>query len=277
MIVYVDILICLNTVITYFILLAVKAINRNIIKIIRLVLASLIGGFSSLYILLPQQSAFIEILIKLVLSGIIVSIAFGTESIKKVLRSIFLFFAISFVYAGFMLGFWYIFKPNGMVINNGVIYFQISPVILIFSTVVCYLLIIFLKKFLNKKDEHAEKKKVKILYSGKEYFADCMVDSGNSVKDPVGICKILIIDKQFAFKIFGNETTERVLKLQMDGLNSIFRVIPYKTVSESSIMPAIKIDKAIVDNKEISDVLIGIVNTSFDGDFNGIISNEFYS
>lgn len=274
MIVYADVLICFNTVITYFILLAVKAVNRNKTKIIKVVLASLIGGFSSLYILLPQQNIFVEIMVKFILSGIITIVAFGFDCFKKFIRSLFFFFSISFIYAGFMLGFFYLLKPNGMVINNGVVYFQISPVILVVASVLFYYIMIFFKQFFSKKDEYAKNKIITLVYKNKEYIINCMVDSGDTIKDPMGLCEVVILDKINAQKIIGKEFCEMVLNFAVTE-DIMLRVIPYKTINGDGLLPAIKIDFAIVDEQKKSNVLVGIVDYSFDGDFDGIISPEF--
>lgn len=276
MVVYADILICLNTVITYFIIIAAKAISGIKAGILRIILSSFLGGFSSLYIFLPQQPTYIELIIKLVFSAVITVVLCGVTRFKSILRFFFCFYAVSFLYAGFMIGFWYLLKPKGMVINNGVVYFSISPIVLIISTAVCYLIINFVSKQLKRDDTFADKKTVELNFEGKSYNCVCMVDTGNTLRDTLGDCKVLILGIQKSKAVFGERTAECALKLKVeDGLNSRFRLLPYGTVGGHGIMPALRIDNARIDGKMVQKVLIGISNKNFDGEVDGIISPDF--
>lgn len=277
MVVYADVLIVLNIVVTYFILLATKLIASASAKTYKLVLAALVGGLSSLYIFLPQQHFATEILIKLLFSAVITIIAFGAVPLKRYIRSVFSFYAVSFLYAGFMLGFWYVLKPAGMVINNGVVYFSISPIVLILSTAVCYFIIIVARNFYKVSDKNAVHETVKIYNCGKEYEFDCIVDTGNTLSDPMSADKVIILARRASEKLFGREAVKGALLFDntCSKLNR-FRVLPYKTASGNSIMPAIGADFAVAQGVKNDNVLIGILSDDL-GDFDGIISPSFFS
>lgn len=274
MIVYADVLVFLNIIVTYFILLATKCFSRASAKTYKIVLASLVGGVSSLYIFLPQQPFLVEILLKLLFSAIITVIAFSAVPFKRYIRSVFSFYAVSFIYAGFMLAFWYVLKPKGMVINNGIVYFSVSPIVLILSTVFCYGVIIFAGNFYKKSDANAQKVAVTISRGGSDFLFDCMVDTGNSLTDPLGNDKIIILSKSSACEMFGNDCVERLLKLSPAAPEK-FRVLPYKTALGSGLMPAVKVESAAADNIKNYNVLVGIINDNFT-DFGGIISPSFF-
>ncbi|MBR6693777.1 MAG: sigma-E processing peptidase SpoIIGA [Clostridia bacterium] len=276
MIIYLDVLVALNTIVTYFILLATRRLSHASARTIRLAAAALLGGFSSLYIFLPQQKFIFEALIKLLFSAVIVMVSFGFGTPKKYLRCVFSFFAVSFIYAGFMLAFWYVAKPNGMVINNGVVYFSISPIVLILSTVICYFVIVIAQKFYNRQDINATKKTVNLLRAGSEFSFECMVDTGNSISDPLGNSKIIILGKKASVEVFGKENIEKFLEISPQiSPNFKYRLIPYETATGESILPIVLIDGAVVDGKNIGNVAVGILNSDF-LDFDGIISPSFF-
>ena len=276
LVIYVDVLVALNIITTYFILLATKRILRITARTVRLALSALVGGISSLYIFFPQSAFLSETLIKLFLSAVIVYIAFGYGSLKKYFRAVFSFFAASFIYAGFMLGFWYVARPAGMVINNGFVYFSISPIVLITSTVLCYFAIILAQRFYKREDVNAVKKEVILHNKGSEFSFECMVDTGNSISDPMGDSKIIILGRNAANIIFGKDNVDSVLKMSVRLPKELrYRVIPYKTAMGRGLLPIVSIDGAEVDNMKTNRVAVGILANDF-GDIDGIISPNFF-
>lgn len=276
MVVYADILVSLNTVVTYFILLAAKSVCHAQSGFIRMTAASVVGGFSSLYIFLPEQGMLSETAAKIAFSAIITAVAFGVGKIKAYLRALFCFYAVSFIYAGFMLGFWHILKPKGMTVNNGVVYFSVSPLVLICSTALCYMLIRLLQSLLRRENSLSPEKNIRLNYGDNSVLCRCMVDSGNTVNDIYGDCGVVIIDRVTADYLFGETLTEQLLLNRAEGsLATRFRLIPYKTLNASGVMPCVKIDSAEADNKKTDKVIVGIVSAKFDGDFSGIVSPDF--
>ncbi len=59
---------------------------------------------------------------------------------------------MNFAFAGFMMAIWYFISPQGMIIKNSIVYFNISPIILIGSTAVCYVVIRFIYRFIGKHE-----------------------------------------------------------------------------------------------------------------------------
>lgn len=272
--VYVDILIALNTLVTYFMLLGVKMLSGVKSRLRKLIIASLIGGVSSLYILLPQQSFLIEITVKLIVSIVLALVGYYINSFKILLRTVIYLFSVSFSYAGLMIAFFYALKPNGMIINNGVVYFSVSPLMIIFSSVLCYFVLLLLKRFLRREDVNSKYVDIEFSLNDKIVCCRCLIDSGCAVNDAYGGKKVAIINKTAAYDLFGIETVDTAVKLQVSS-DSKYRLIPYKTLSSKGIMPAFLIDFARVDNTIIKKVLLCVSNITFDGDFDGIISPQF--
>lgn len=276
MVVYVDILIFLNIVITYLILLATEKISRVRSRVFRLIVSSLIGGFSSLYILLPQQNFLIEFIVKLVFGAVITLTAFKTSSAKVFFRTLLSFLFVSFLYAGSMFALWYVIKPENLLINNGVVYFSLSPIVLIASTTVCYLVLRLLQTVLKPSDKYARKEEIVFSFDNKSVSCLCMVDTGCSVCDNFGNYRVAIVGRGVANELFGEANVASAVSMTPnEEIASRFRVIPYKTLSDGGIMPAIMADFALAERKKIPCVLVCISDNRFNGDFEGIISPAF--
>ena len=154
-VVYADVLIVLNTVITFILLLTVKIFAGVSGNALRILLASFVGGVYSLIILAPKMPL---ILIFLAKSGMCVSItfiAFHIRNLRKMLRCCILFLCVSFLYAGILYAFSYFLQSDSLIVNNGAAYFQISAVSLILICSAVYGVIYLLRKklFLIKQND----------------------------------------------------------------------------------------------------------------------------
>ena len=134
MIVYADILIILNLAVDYFLLRAAAFLQHLNPPLWRMLLSSLAGGISSLYIFLPPRGVILDILFRTAVCAAVTFICFGFGKIKRFLCSLGVFLLVTFGYGGAMTALWYLLKPSGMTVINSVVYFNISPAVLIFSS-----------------------------------------------------------------------------------------------------------------------------------------------
>lgn len=139
--VYVDVLLVMNYIINMLLIVCMGKLSGREPKRRRIVAAALFGAATSLTIFLPFMGVFLSILMKLVISAAIVLIAFSYINLRIFFKQLFLFFAVSFSFAGVMLGIWLAFSPKGMTYYNGVVYFDISSFLLIITTAVAYALL----------------------------------------------------------------------------------------------------------------------------------------
>jgi stage II sporulation protein GA (sporulation sigma-E factor processing peptidase) len=249
MVVYVDILLFLSIVLDLLIISLTAKFTRSNPKLKRKILASLVSSLFSLYIFLPKQSFIIELLLRLLSSVIPVLICFGFKSLKSFCFKVFVFYCISFIYAGFMMGIWLLFKPESMSINNGVVYFNISPLILLTVSFVLYLAITLIRSFVKPDANLATRSDVELKFLDKTVFTKAMIDSGHSLENIFGDGIIIIIDFDICEDLIGSSQATSVLCFNVSQGTEIakrFRVVPIKTVSGENLMPAIKLDSLII-------------------------------
>ena len=250
MVVYADVLIVLNLLVDYFLLSAAALILRRRIKVIRIVTAAFVGGLSSLYIFLPSLSVFADFALKLLICAVMSLICFGFGSLKAFLKSALVSFGVTCAYAGIMIAAWHIFKPNGMLINNSVVYFNISPLILVGASVVSYLCFMFLSAVFRRSAETAKLCNISLFADGKKVELSAIVDTGNSLNDVFGKSEVIIADKSAARSLFGEIDPQINMSVK-----ARYRIVPCTTVSGGDMLEGFRCDKAELQSEDRQIVL----------------------
>lgn len=237
MVVYVDVLLVVNLIVDFFLLKITFKLLKTDPKPIRVLISSGIGAVSSLYIFFPESTAFINITYQLIIGSLIMLTALGFKSLKYFLRSVAVFFTVTCVYGGIMTALWQVLKPKGMVINNSVVYFNISPLVLILSTVSGYFLYLFLNKILALPSKTAKKCSLNLYALGKSVGLTGIIDTGNSITDVLSNSEIIIVDKAVAVSLLGREDFSK------DPIYATrYRTIPCETVMGRSLLEGFRCD-----------------------------------
>lgn len=245
--IYVDILIAVNLFINYILLLLTAKFLSLKWKSIRLVFGEILSGIYSLYILFPETNLFLSILVKLIMSITIVWCVFGFKSLKSFIKITLCFYAINFLFSGMMLGLWILFRPSSMEMNNGVVYFNISPLVLIASTIVSYFIIEIFYRIIGKNHIKNSFYEIKINIEDSPVKLRAKVDTGNILREPFSNLPVIIVRKSTAEKIIPPKLLG-LLDNYYQNTNNIssyevkypIRMVPFKTVAGSGVLPAFK-------------------------------------
>lgn len=242
MIVYVDILVLLNFLVDYFLLLLVAKLLNIKYKIKRLVFGAFVGGISALYIFISVKYKIIEVLINCLISALICLCAFGFKSIKLFLKRTLSLYIVSCLYAAIMFLLHKTFKPNGLVINNSVVFIDISPLFLVLATVIIYLSLIIFKKIFKTDAKFSKRADITLCLENNTTNLSAIIDSGNSIEDVFFQNEIIIVDSDAVSKLFKTNN----LKKNKDYKNR-YRLIPCDTVAGATCLEGYRIDKATVN------------------------------
>ncbi len=268
MIIYADVLIAVNIIINFLLLMLTAKVCKTGYNLLRIVASCFLGGLFSLYIFLPEQHILIELAIRTTVCLILTFIAFGFNNIKFFIKASFCYFLSNMLFGGIVFAVWSLFKPGGIIINNGMVYFDISPIILISTTVISYFLITLITRFTKSSGNQNNKYSLQIFYKDKKIIANCLLDTGNSLTDNISDRPVILINKSLAFLLLEEElAVETVPKSKVQG----FRVIPYYSVEHKGLLPAFKADYIIINNQKIYSVIVAVTNTDFK-DYDGLIS-----
>lgn len=262
-VIYVDVLFILNFFVTYLLLLTTKYLLKRNSKVWRLLLGALAGAAYSLIILVPEMSFIFSFLGKFVSAAIIVAVSFRFSSIKAFFKGFLFFFASSFIYVGIMIAVWLTFKPNGLVINNASIYFNISPRLLIFSSLLAYIISTLIIKIHNRVTAKNALYQLEIFNHEKKIFVTAFVDTGNKLREPFSNAPVIVIDEEEAKPL-----------LMAEGL----RIIPYHTINGEGMLKAYPAEKVIIRSNGLEIPLfhqyIAISNHPFQGEYKALIHPE---
>lgn len=224
MTVYVDVLLCINLIVDYFIISLTAKLLKTSCRFGRQLLGSAVGGICALFILLPEGGIILNLLLRLLTAAAVITASFGFGSVSLFLRKVCAFFAISFVFSGAMFAVWYFIRPAGLLVHNGIVYYNLSSIVLIVSAIFVYCLITLISRFIARKTLQTCRLKIETDSSTVEVIA--LVDSGNKLKEPFSERPVVLIDPKYSFILEGAKNKERV--------------IPYSTVSDSGILLGVR-------------------------------------
>ena len=177
--IYLDVLVGLNIYITWALFDCCELLGHIRAKRSRKCLASLAGGMSSLLILLPEMGMVTLALLRLGLAAGLTFIAFGFRGKRHFLRTVFLFFAVNFLFAGTMIALWLMAAPSGMAIRNGVVYFHLSALTLVISTVAASLAAKGLSFLFFRRKPEKLIETIRLTVDGNEAELRVFLDTGN--------------------------------------------------------------------------------------------------
>lgn len=235
--IYIELVFIVNFLLDFIILYGTKRLLKLNKSNKRLLLASIIGSLSTIIVFLKITNI-ILIILKILLSLILVIVSFGKNNI---FINTFYFYLISIIVGGTI----YLFDLNKSLYFNYLILIILSPIII-------YLLIKELNKHrLNINDKYL----VEITISKKKYKLEGFIDTGNRLSSPIKKEPVILVNLKINY-------------------NKVI-YIPYKALNTEGIIPCIKPDKIMINNKQIKNYLVGLATDKFTIDnVNCILPNK---
>ena len=224
-----------------FLLLSLTgAMLRRDLKLIRQILAAMLGGVSSFYIFLETKSILLDFLFRAISCFLISAVAFSFRKVLFTLKAAGVFIILSIGLSGLLEAVVSLFKINSVITENTFVYIGISPLVLILLSVVFYLIAKLLVR-LFKNDSVAEECTVEVFLNDKTVQFFALVDSGNSVTDLLSDSEVFIASKKATGRLLGGDAKEYLTLCEN---RRRCRMIPTKTVNGDSLMYAVRCDKA---------------------------------
>lgn len=129
-------------------------------------------------------------LVELAMAATITLTAFGRKGILKTCSC---FLSMSFLFAGSMFLLWKTAAPKNLIINNGVVYFQISPLLLIGTTVASYVLVRLFQRITGRAVPEELFCMVQVVHRGKRAVFRAKVDTGNQLREPFSHLPVIVV------------------------------------------------------------------------------------
>ncbi len=233
--IYIDELIILNFIIDFLILKTTSSILKLNVKNSRLIISSIVGEISLLYLFINLNN--IELTLFKILIGVIMNfISFGYINLKEFLKNLLYFYMFSFFLGGTL----YYLKIESLVKYK--YYLILIPLIMNILKKLTY----------NLKNVMKLRHKVTIyLKNGNILYLNGYMDTGNRLVEPYTNKNVIIINKDIKEKFF---------------------LVPFKTIENSSLLKCFVPKKVYIDGiGERNDIVVGVINKKFNG-FNCLLN-----
>ena len=293
MIIYLDVVLIENLIMNSIIMYATAIIMKLKIKHINIIISSTIGAIYSIMTYVSELQIYSNLIIKVILSIIMVYIAYKPQSIKILLKQLLIFYLTSFLFGGVAFALIYIVKPQDILMKNG-LFLGTYPLKTVFLSAIIASIVVILgfkivKSKISKKDMYCD---IKIRLNGKEVQTKAMVDTGNFLKDPITGYPVIVVESTLLENIIPTElllNSEKIIGGDFKSVNKDIRdtymnklkLIPYTSLGkQNGMLLGIKADDIEIikdEQKEIKqNVIVGIYNKSLTkrGDYRALIGIE---
>ena len=240
MVVYADILLAVNWWVDFLLLLGVRRFMGIGARPWRLVLGALIGGLFSFVLLLPPMAAWVSLLLKLLAAAAMVLISFGWYSRRRYIKTLLLLFGLSAGLSGLCSALYHFAAPRELFVVNGVVYYNVSPWLLIGLTVLCYGLMWVFERVMRRRAPAQRDFTVRLRHGGRTVSVKCLYDSGNHLTEPFSNRPVLVMERAALAGVLA--VPEDVESLPPNGM---WRVVPFDTLGGSGLLPAFSPDSVV--------------------------------
>lgn len=274
MTIYLDVILLENLCMNYIILFATGLIQKINIKQGRILLASLLGGIYAILSFAPVLPVYSSIFFKILISVVMVYVAFKAKNAKILFKQLILFYLVSFAFGGCAFALLYFVKPQDILMRNGFLTGTYPLKIAILGGIVGFVIVNIafrlVKGRVSKKDMFCM---VKIVFQGKSTCFKAMIDTGNLLKDPMSGMPVVIVEAKQLEEIIPRQVIQNlnhILGGEQKQVNQIpeeyvskFRVIPFSSLGkQNGLLLGFKADSITViqeeKEKEIKKVIVGI-------------------
>ena len=248
-------------------------------KTIRIIIASAIGSIYAIITYVTELPIYTSIISKAILSIIIVYVGFNPQSIKKLLKQVFIFYLTSFVFGGVALYLIYVIKPQNALIRNGMFVGDYALKVIFLGAIVAFIIIkISIKIIKTKINSNNMYCKIRIKINGQMVNTKAMIDTGNLAKEPITNTPVVIVESSLLYDILPKEMLNnldmilggdlsKIPEEQQNQYISKLRCIPFSSLGKTNgMLLGIKADEIEVENEEdkkiTKNVIIGIYDKS---------------
>ena len=238
MTIYIDIVLIENLIMNYIILFTRAVVLKIKVNHIRLILASLLGAGYSIIAYMGIIKVYSSIILKIILSVLIIYIAFNPQNIKKMCKDLLLFYLVSFMFGGAAFALIYIIKPQNILMKNGLFLGTYTLKTVMLGAVVAFCIIIgafaIIKNKISKKDMFCE---IEILINQKKIKTKAMIDTGNMLKEPITNVPVIVVEHILLYSCMPKEILNNLKEIMGGDFKNIPCDIQEKYISKLKLIP----------------------------------------
>ncbi len=293
MTIYIDVVFFENLIMNTIILIATGIILKQKIKWIRIILAGSLGAIYSIMTYISTLQIYSNLILKIILSILIIYIAYNPQTVKQLWKSILIFYLTSFVFGGAAFALIYIVKPQEILMKNGLFLGTYPLKTVILAAVVAFIILItaftIVKSKISKKDMFCE---IEVELNNKIIETKAMIDTGNLLKEPITNTPVIILEHTLLYdcmpkeilnnleNILGGDFEQIPEKIKQEYIAKL-KLIPFSSLGkQNGMLVGIKASKVKIvqeeQENEYENIIIGIYNKSLTkrGEYRALIGLE---
>ena len=240
MTVYADILFIVNLYIDAMLLSAVHRFLHLPLSRLRWLLASLLGGLFGFTALLPQLHGIELFLLGTIQAFLLSCAAFAPKRLWVLMKAAFLLLLFGAALSG-LLGLMQSFFPmHGMILRNGTVYFDLSPLLLVLLTCIAYGVLYLFDRLFRKNEPDTLTASAALTVKEKSTAFTVRVDTGLTLHEPFSGLPVLLTERAAVAHLLPADFGEATCNLPL-------RLIPYGSIGGSGVLPAFRPDSAYIN------------------------------
>lgn len=273
-----DIILLENIGMNYILLMATAILLKKETKILRTLIASMLGAAYAIISYANILPIYSHLVTKVFLSVAMVYVALKPQNGKTLLKTIVLFYFVSFVFGGCAFALLYIVRPEQILMKNGV-YIGTYPIkIAILAGVVGIPLLQIVARLLKNKLSNHRIYEITIHLNQKTKTVKALLDTGNLLKEPITGVPVMVVEKRALEEFIPTSILDHIDEIIGGDVDNIedenmeyiskLKIIPFTSLGKSNGMllgmKAEKITVHIEDTEEeIPNIIIGIYDQIF--------------
>lgn len=293
MTIYIDVVLIENLIMNYIIFFATGIILKTKLKQLRLILASLLGAIYSIVAYTSILEIYSSMMLKLILSIIIVYIAYNPQNVKQLWKDVLIFYLTSFVFGGAAFALIYIVKPQDILMKNGLFLGTYPLKTILLGAIIAFFVMMtafkIVKSKISKKDMFCT---LKIRLNEIEVETKAMLDTGNLLKEPFTNTPVIVVEHTLLYQCMPKEILnhledilggdfEKVPQAIQDKYRIRLKLIPFSSLGkQNGMLLGIKPEYVEIENEENiirkENIILGIYNKSLTkkGEYRALLGIE---
>ncbi|MDR1589189.1 MAG: sigma-E processing peptidase SpoIIGA [Oscillospiraceae bacterium] len=272
-VVYADAVFLLNFIIDYILLLITAKICGCGARRARLAAAAALGGLYALAAAIYPDGPLTAAPAVMAAGAGVSAAAFAGQT--RGIRLTVVFFAVAAAFAGVVLALSLLTGGDGLYVN-----FDFKLLLITFTACYAVLSLVFRGAARAGGESYAS---LTVRLAGRELRARALIDTGNTLRDPITGCRVIVLGAGEAAPLFPHATARALARVRdrgavavMEELGKIeggarFRLVPYSSVGvRGGMLPAFRPDEVLIDGVRAGDALIALSP-------NGVSDNGTYS
>lgn len=213
-------------------------------------ISAALGAAASFIIFIPMKSVFLQIVYRLMVSVLLVGVAFPENGRRFFWRSIGVFYAASFLAAGVVAGLVWLFPAAGFFTANGVVYLNIRPMILLGAVTAAYVMVSVYDRFAARRSTGQNLYRMTIIRNGTSVKVSALADTGNFLTEPFSGLPVIVVNASAVWPLLSEQEKDLIFHRDTETVLPRLRWVLCRTVAGNSLLPAFAPDAILITTAE---------------------------